>query len=190
MRKLICVFLLWFMFSGLCAFAATPAKPYPDVVTGDTLTAAWLMGTVNTIYTWAQGNNASMAIVLSGTTYGTPVTASVTTAIATTTTTLIWTSTGLGYVSMVGSGTYGFELDVVAVATGGTDLGKFRLDGSIYNNATQTLQMGTANKVAWRTADTWDVNVSVAAPGRLVVIASSPANVSWKARLISHELDY
>lgn len=34
--------------------AATPEKPFADLQEGDSLTAAWLMGTINTIYNWSQ----------------------------------------------------------------------------------------------------------------------------------------
>lgn len=44
-----------FLVSGL-----TPEKPYPDLADGDQLTATWLMGTFNTLYSWSQGTNATL----------------------------------------------------------------------------------------------------------------------------------
>lgn len=40
--------------------AATPEKPFADLQEGDSLTAAWLMGTFNTIYNWSQTASSTL----------------------------------------------------------------------------------------------------------------------------------
>jgi len=51
--------ILLFVFScGI--WGATPEKPFADLQEGDTLTAAWLMGTFNTVYNWAQTASATL----------------------------------------------------------------------------------------------------------------------------------
>jgi hypothetical protein len=192
MKKMIFVLLLATICSA--SMAQTPTKPQSDLSAGQILTAAWLNSMFGTIYTWAQSTNASVTTILAGTTYGTPVTASVTAAVATTTAYLVWDSTALNYVSMSGSGTYGFECDVVAVASGGADSAKFRIDGVMYNNATET-SLIASNVVTfyWRTTgavSTWDCIATTTAVGKLLIVASSPADIKWKARLISHEITY
>jgi len=48
-------------FVALCGGqAATPEKPFADLQEGDSLTAAWLMGTFNTIYNWSQVASATL----------------------------------------------------------------------------------------------------------------------------------
>jgi hypothetical protein len=41
---------------------ATPEKPFADLQEGDTLTAAWLMGTLNTLFNWSQTASATLDI--------------------------------------------------------------------------------------------------------------------------------
>jgi hypothetical protein len=41
-------------------YCATPEKPFEDLQEGDTLTAAWLMGTINTLFNWSQTASATL----------------------------------------------------------------------------------------------------------------------------------
>ena len=54
---LLCLTLPW------QAWALTPEKPLPDLEDGDTLRAAWLVGTFDVLYDWAQGASTSLDVL-------------------------------------------------------------------------------------------------------------------------------
>lgn len=185
MKRLFTFCLLAAMVTSL-AYAATPTKPYADLVDGDALTATWLMGTFNTIYNWAQGTNASVTSLMGGTTFGSPLTASFTTTVSSPTQYLIWDATALNYVAAGGSGTMYFKAEITAVATPSQDCATFILEGSLRNNASGTNFIESPVKWSWREAgyaQRFDASATYAVPGRLLIFASSPANVAWKCRL-------
>lgn len=173
-----------------CGFAATPAKPYADLVDNDVLTATWLIGTFNTIYNWAQATNASVTILMSGAGIYDPLTASFTTSVSSTTQYLVWNSTGLNYVSMVGSGCYGFEAQIVAVASGGAEAAKFKFSGTMISNGTQTALIGDVLTDSWFTNANYTASCGVLGAKSLQIWASCPADVKLKGRLEYLEINY
>ena len=189
MKKLFGYILVLLMLASI-GYSATPAKPYADLADNDVLTATWLIGTFNTIYNWAQTTNASVTLLMAGTSFGDPITASLTTTISSSTQYLIWDATTLNYVSMVGSGVYGFEMSIVGVATGGENAARFLLSGTVIANATQTAFIGDITKESWFTDDTYDASCSITGTKSIRFSASSPANVKWNGRLTSHEVNY
>jgi hypothetical protein len=183
MRRLALILIFWFLISGGCAFAATPAKPYPDVTTGDTLTSTWLMGYFNTLFNWAQETNASVTSLIGGiTSQNAFLTASLTVTLATSSTPLIWDASGLGYVPMQGSGAMIFDGLVVAVASNSGGTAGFKVLGTITNNATGTFLSEDEVQIYWNDIPDFEFISDIATPGRYVGAASSPAYVTIRGQ--------
>ena len=62
-RKFPGLFVVLFCLLACQTWALTPEKPLDDLKDGDILTASWLVGTFDTIYTWAQGASSSMDLL-------------------------------------------------------------------------------------------------------------------------------
>lgn len=175
--------------------AQTPAKPYSDLAPREVLTATWLMGYFNTIYTWAQATNASVTTLMSGVTYGTPLIGSTTTTVGSYSKAIVWNSTGLDYISMTASGVIGFEGSVVAVtATTGADIARYGIEGAAVSNGTYSSIIGSEVVIKMRTNPDWNVTASMTAPGVLKIFvdtsASATSQVEWSGRVITHEKNY
>lgn len=66
--KKISILFLALVFTGVICFGSTPAKPYSDLGPGDTLTATYLMGTLNTLFNWCQMASATMDVMIASST--------------------------------------------------------------------------------------------------------------------------
>jgi len=65
MKRFLPLFALLLFIYLLVVFPArgqVPAKPYADLGDGDTLTAAWLIGTFDTIFAWAQNASSTLNV--------------------------------------------------------------------------------------------------------------------------------
>lgn len=63
MNKLFLACVMVISLAASPAFAVDPQKPYADLTSGNVLTAAWLMGTVNTVFTWCQNHGIATSSV-------------------------------------------------------------------------------------------------------------------------------
>jgi hypothetical protein len=172
------------------AFAATPAKPYSDAVDGQVLTAAWLNGMFSTLYTWAQGANTDIAELQSGVVGSSEIVGTIASATASSTRAVVWTSTGLDYVAMTSSGTFAFDIDLVGANPTGTDLARFHFTGVMGNNASFSGFIGDPITESWYTNSVLNASITFPAVKQLRVTASSTASMAWKAKMVTHEINY
>jgi hypothetical protein len=100
---------------------------------------------------------------------------------------LIWENTNLDYINIASIST-SFKAEVIAVASGNTDFAKWEVEGMVGNYSTGSVLIGSNIIQKFYTNSKWDLSISVATSGMLIVSASSTANVIWKCRLYPFSL--
>jgi hypothetical protein len=167
---------------AIASFSATPAKPYADLSDGDALTSAWLMGTFNTIYAWAQVADPKITRLVSGITPEGTYTASATSAVATTTLAINFDSTGLAYLVASGTGSWGFDATAQFVATDSTQFGRAFVRGTTALGASfSELVGGTYSEIqATPTAFIPELIPVVTHEKKIGFVASVPAGIECK----------
>ena len=188
MKKMITLFLLLVVLSG--AYAATPAKPYTDAADGQVLTALWLNGMFSTLYTWAQTANTDITTLKSGVVGSTEVIGTIASATASATRPVVWTSTGLDYVVMTASGALAFDVDLVGTNPTGAEMARFKMSGVLLNNATECALLNGLITQAWSNNPALNATVTIPAVKQLRVIASTTTSLAWKAKMVTHEINY
>jgi hypothetical protein len=92
---------------------------------------------------------------------------------------------GVYYIPILGSGTMSFDAMVNAVATDGSAVGSWHFIGAVSaitaNTGLVSLPLTYSTKSG--SPDVMVASVSADASGNLQIIASSPANVHWKANV-------
>jgi hypothetical protein len=181
MKKLLIVLLL-VVSLAFTAFSATPAKPYADLTDGDTLTATWLVGTFNVLYTWAQVADPKITRLMTGIVAEGTYTGSATSALASSALMIPFDGTGLGYIVASDTGSWGFDATAQFVATNGTQYGRAFVRGSTAMNASfSELLGGTYAEVqATPAAFLPELVPSVTHPRKINFVASVPVGITCK----------